>query len=67
MDVDLVIACEDAIADINRRNDEPLGWADMVRLHPLNGGGVVGEERVASPALPSLVKPEERLVDYNSF
>ena len=67
MDDDLVIANEDEVAEIDRRNDEPLVWADMVRPHPLNGGSGVGQERVASPALPSLVEPEERLVDDNPF
>ena len=67
MDGDLVVASEDAVADLDCRNGEPLARADVVRLHPLNGGSGVGEERVASPALLSLVEPEERLVDDNPF
>ena len=50
---DLVVASEDAVADLDRRNGESLARADVVGPHPLNGGGGVGEERVASPALLS--------------
>ena len=49
-DSNLVVASEDEVADLDRRNGESLARADVVGPHPLNGGGGVGEERVASPA-----------------
>ena len=62
-DGDIVVSCKDARAGLDSCHREPLARAEGIASHPLDGGGGVDENRVLVPALLSLLKGAEGLVD----
>ena len=53
----------DAVADLDGRHGEALGWAQGICPHPLDGSGGIGENSEVSPRSLKPLKPKQRLVD----